>query len=152
MPDQNLTANVAIKIKARISVNGNVWKDKAILTQNFGREVELRTVQGGDIDAIPGAKTGSGQLETAFDTGMVESVWPPVDPNSVAFWIYNIFELGVFPILTIEKLSEDRSSVQATLNYTAWATDIQPNATTEGTDHETFILTLTPKTLVEFKK
>ena len=150
MADQNLVAKVTIANKKKISINGNVWKDNVLVETTFGRRGELRSVQGGAPDLLPGESISEAKFETKMSTDLIETVHPPVDPNSVSFWIYNIFTLGIFPVVTVADLSENQAAETATLTYTAWVTEVSPKNKGEGDAGETMIIKMIPKTLTSF--
>jgi len=125
MVDQFLTAKVVVSFKAQIQTNGDLWKDDVQVRLTLGRRGEARTVQGGGIDILPAEIISSGEFEVPLTTDVIETVDPPISPDSLSFWIQEIFD-GKFPEITIIYQGENRDANKATLNFTAIVTEVQP--------------------------
>jgi len=151
MVDQFLVGKVVISIKAQIQTNGDLWKDDVQVRLTLGRRGEARTVQGGGIDILPAEIVSSGEFEVPLTTDVVETVDPPVSPDSLSFWIQAIFD-GTLPELTILYQAENRDGDLATLSFTAVVTDIQPMEKLQpaaGADQKC-IVRFIPKTYTSF--
>ena len=150
MVDQFLTQKVTIAFKAKVLTNGDLRKDEVNIRVTLGRRAEARTVQGGGIDILPGEIISSGEFEVPFTTDVVETVTPPVNPDSLSFWIYEILVNGKFPDITIVRSSENRDADVATLNFTAIVTEIVPADKEKGSADEKCIVRFIPKTFTSF--
>lgn len=149
MVDQFLTAKVVVAFKAQIKTNGDLWKDEVLVRLTLGRRAEVRTVQGGGIDVLPGEIISSGEFEVPLATDVIETVDPPVSADSLSFWIQAIYD-GTFPELTIIYQSENRNANKATLNFTAIVTEIVPMDKEEGSADQKCIVRFIPKTYTSF--
>ena len=125
MVDQFLTAKVVVNIKAQIQTNGDLWKDDVQVRLTLGRRGEKRTVQGGGIDILPAEIISEGEFEVPLATDVLETVDPPISPDSLSFWIQEIFD-GKFPEITIIYRAENRDGDSGTLNFTAIVTEVVP--------------------------
>jgi len=152
MVDQFLTAKVVVSFKAQIQTNGDLWKDDVQVKLTLGRRAERRTVQGGAIDALPAEIISEGEFEVPLATDVVETVSTPISPDSLSFWINAILNTGAFPEITIIYQATNRDGDTATLNFTAFVTEVspmdklQPNA---GADQKC-IVRFIPKTYTNF--
>lgn len=150
MTDQFLTAKVTVAFKAQIQTNGDLWKDEVLVRLVLGRRGERRTVQGGGLDVLPAEIISEGEFEVPLATDVVEAVDPAVNPDSISYWIQEILDNGKFPEITIIRQSENRDGDTATLNFTAFVTEIEPSNKEEGSADEKCIVRFIPKTYTSF--
>lgn len=149
MVDQFLTAKVVVAFKAQISTNGDLWKDEVKVRLTLGRRAERRTVQGGGLDVLPAEIISEGEFEVPLTSDVIETVHPPVNPDSLSYWIKSILTDGDLPDITVTKQSENRDGDQPVLSFTATVTEIVPGDK-EDDAHETSIIRFVPKTLTSF--
>lgn len=150
MVNQFLTAKVVVAFKAEIQTNGDIWKDQVDVRLTIGRRAEKRTVQGGDIDVLPAELINEGEFEVPMTTDVIETVNPPVNPDSLAFWINEIWKNGKFPDITIIKKDENRDANTATLIFIATVTEIVPGDKEGEEADEVCIVRFVPKTFTSF--
>lgn len=145
MVDQFLTAKVAIAFKEQIQTNADLWKDEVMVRLTLGRRAETRTVQGGGIDVLPAEIISSGEFEVPLTTDVIETVDPPINPDSLSFWTQAIFD-GNFPLITIIKQDENRDADKATILFTARVTEVVPGDKEEGNADVKTIIRFIPVT------
>lgn len=152
MVDQFLTQKVVISFKGQIKTNGNLWKDDVQVRLTLGRRGEARTVQGGGIDILPAEIISNGEFEVPLTTDVIETVTPPVSPDSLSFWIYEILVNGAFPDITIIFQGENKDADKAILNFVASVTEVSPMDKLQpaaGADQKC-IVRFIPKTFTSF--
>lgn len=125
MVDQFLTAKVVVSFKAQIQTNGDLWKDDVQVRLTLGRRAETRTVQGGGIDALPAEIISAGEFEVPLTTDVVEVPSTPINPDSLSFWIKEIFD-GIFPVITILYQAENQAGETVTLSFDSFVTEVTP--------------------------
>lgn len=150
MVNQFLPAKVVVAFKAAISTNGNLWKDRVDVRLTLGRRAEKRTVQGGAIGILPAEIISEGEFEVPMSTDVVETVHPPVNPDSISFWIYSIVTLGVLPVITISKINENKDADKGTLLFTAEVFEVVPGDKTGEDAEEKCIVKFVPTILTSF--
>ena len=154
MVNKNITAQVVVNILAQVKVDGNLFKDRVLVKTVFGRNAELRTVQGGLPDLIPNDSNSTFELESALTTDLIDSVNPPTDTKSLSYFIYQIHTLGKFPIITVEKIDSGAQATPKTgnLKYDGWITEVVPGDKVEGESVPNFILRGQIKAFTQFLK
>ncbi len=141
MADANLTAKIIVNFLAQISVAGNAWKDQVDFKATFGREADVRTVQGGGPDVIPGAVISEFEIETPLTTDLIDTASPtPTDTKSISYYIYQIHTLGVFPIITSNKVDKNRDGDTGDMQVTGWITNVIPGDKIEGEKYPKAVL------------
>lgn len=126
MVDQNLPAKVVASILTRVSINGNIWKDEVLTRVLFGRNADVRTVEGGAPDVIPGESISTFEFETPMTTDLADTVHPPTDVNTLSYWIYQIFTIGNFPTITFTEIKKNAAGGTATLQFSGKISEIVP--------------------------
>lgn len=145
MPDQSLPAKVVVAFKGSVQSNGNRWKDRVDVRITLGRRAETRTVQGGDLDILPGEIISRGEFTVPLTTDILEVPTTPIDPNSLSFWIREIIVNGTFPVITIIKESVNKVPDTGTLSFTAEVYEVVPGDKAGESPEELYTCRFIPK-------
>lgn len=139
MVDQFLTGKVVVAFKMKISTNSDLWKDSVKARITIGRAAERRTVQGGGLQVLPGEIISTGEFEVPLTTDVIETVNPPVNPDSLSFWMKSIIVDGIFPVVTMTKVDENQAADIISNSFTSEIIEIVPGDKEEGADEKVIV-------------